>query len=150
MLHTSGRRRGKYDAVKLLFERGANLGIRALAGATLCLGGVLLSRVALGAEPALMPADAQRELLNKYCLECHNYSGLQGRSRARAVRSGSGERGGAEVAEKMLKKLRAGMMPPAGKPRPDFATVRAFATTLEHTDRQPGEAEPAAFRSCIG
>src|SRR5260370_24674984 len=31
----------------------------------------------------------------------------------------------------MLKKLRAGMMTPAGKPRRDFATVQAFATSLE-------------------
>ncbi len=31
----------------------------------------------------------------------------------------------------MLKKLRAGMMPPAGKPRPDLATVQALATSLE-------------------
>ena len=31
----------------------------------------------------------------------------------------------------MLKKLRVGMMPPAGKPRPDFATVQAFVDSLE-------------------
>ena len=31
----------------------------------------------------------------------------------------------------MLRKLRAGMMPPAGKPRPDFATIQALARSLE-------------------
>ena len=37
----------------------------------------------------------------------------------------------AEVLEKVVRKLRAGQMPPAGRPRPDAATVDAFATALE-------------------
>ena len=37
-----------------------------------------------------------------------------------------------ETAEKMIKKLRAGMMPPPTvKDRPDAATLAAFATSLE-------------------
>ncbi|MGH6737601.1 MAG: DUF1587 domain-containing protein, partial [Bradyrhizobium sp.] len=31
----------------------------------------------------------------------------------------------------MIKKLRAGMMPPAGKPRPDFNVIQSFVRTLE-------------------
>ena len=37
----------------------------------------------------------------------------------------------ADVAEKMIKKLRAGMMPPANADRPDVASLQALATTLE-------------------
>ena len=36
-----------------------------------------------------------------------------------------------ELAEKMIRKLRAGMMPPAGAKRPDEATLTAFATSIE-------------------
>ena len=38
---------------------------------------------------------------------------------------------GAEVWEKVVKKLRAGAMPPAGMPRPDKATYEAVAAYLE-------------------
>jgi hypothetical protein len=37
----------------------------------------------------------------------------------------------AEIAEKMVRKLRAGMMPPAGVPRPEEADLEALATQLE-------------------
>src|SRR4029077_18897446 len=37
----------------------------------------------------------------------------------------------ADVAEKMIRKLRAGMMPPPGARRPDAATLVALAETLE-------------------
>ena len=37
----------------------------------------------------------------------------------------------AEVLEKVVRKLRAGQMPPAGRPRPDAATADTFATALE-------------------
>src|SRR5262249_50733356 len=37
----------------------------------------------------------------------------------------------ADVAEKMIRKLRAGMMPPPGARRPDVATIRTFVDALE-------------------
>ena len=37
----------------------------------------------------------------------------------------------AEVWENVIAKLRAGSMPPAGRPRPDAATYRAVASALE-------------------
>jgi hypothetical protein len=79
-----------------------------------------------------MTVDAQRDLLENYCLECHNFSENKG---GLALELFDPEKAieEAPVAEKMLKKLRAGMMPPAGEPRPDFAAVRAFANTLEHS-----------------
>jgi hypothetical protein len=79
-----------------------------------------------------MPVDAQRDLLEKYCLDCHNFSENKG-GLALELFDPDKAVDDAPVAEKMLKKLRAGMMPPAGEPRPDFAVMRAFATTLEHS-----------------
>lgn len=110
----------------------------------LCLGGALLSyteivaadavptgaAMASSAAPA-MPVAAQRDLLDEYCLKCHNYSDYAGGVEFEIYDPGSAHES-AELTERMLKKLRAGMMPPAGKPRPDVATVRAFATSLEN------------------
>jgi hypothetical protein len=79
-----------------------------------------------------MPLDAQRELIDKYCLDCHNFTENKGGLALEVFDPGAAHEDAA-VAEKMLKKLRAGMMPPAGESRPDFAAIRDFATTLETT-----------------
>jgi hypothetical protein len=39
----------------------------------------------------------------------------------------------AEVWEKAILKLRGGMMPPQGMPRPDEAALESFTAALEHT-----------------
>ncbi len=44
----------------------------------------------------------------------------------------------------MIRKLRAGLMPPAGAPRPDAATVKAFETSLETTVDRAAAAHPFA------
>ena len=79
-----------------------------------------------------MTPEAQRELLNNYCVSCHNYSDYAGGVEFEVFDPGN-PHDDAKIAEKMLKKLRAGMMPPAGEQRPDFAAVAAFATSLETT-----------------
>ena len=91
------------------------------------------------ASPAPMPVDAQRELIDQYCMECHNFSDYAGGVEFEVFDPGAAHES-AEIAERMLKKVRAGMMPPAGKPRPDFATMQAFATTLE--TEIDGQAKP--------
>src|SRR6185436_7253120 len=88
---------------------------------------VLSQGGALAAEP-MSPA-AQRELIDKYCMDCHNYTDYAGGVEFEIFDPGAAHES-APIAEKMLRKLRAGMMPPAGKPRPDLETVRAFATTM--------------------
>ena len=77
-----------------------------------------------------MPVKAERDLLDKYCLECHNYEDYKGGLEFEVFDPGSAHEE-ASTAERMVRKLRAGMMPPAGKPRPDFATIQAFVSTLE-------------------
>ena len=63
-------------------------------------------------------------------MDCHNYSDYAGGVEFEVFDPADAHES-ASLTERMLKKLRAGMMPPAGKPRPDFATVQAFATSLE-------------------
>jgi mono/diheme cytochrome c family protein len=77
------------------------------------------------------PASDQA-LIQKYCLTCHN---------ARAKTGGLSLEGAdpleaaahAELWEKVAMKLRGGMMPPQGMPRPDAPTLEAFATSIEKT-----------------
>lgn len=82
------------------------------------------------AEP--MSVESQRELIDKYCIKCHNYSDYAGGVEFEIYDPGAANEE-AQLTERMLKKLRAGMMPPAGKPRPDVATIQHFAATLEQT-----------------
>jgi len=80
--------------------------------------------------PAGSTDPAPRALVGQYCLGCHSDK----------VRSGGlalseldldavGQH--AEIAEKVIRKLRGGLMPPAGVKRPDSRTAAAFVSWLE-------------------
>jgi hypothetical protein len=95
------------------------------------------------AEPAARPAAAvspQRALLNQYCVPCHNEKAKGGKGpAAEAARKLTlddldlAEMGShAEAWERVVRKLRAGMMPPAGARRPDPQTYKGFITWLEN------------------
>ncbi len=95
-------------------------------------GLVLLSAaMAYGqAADAISSVPAQRALVNQYCVGCHNdklKSGGFSWTKLDLAHVGQN----AEQAEKVIRKLRAGMMPPGGMPRPDAATVKVFAASLE-------------------
>src|SRR5580658_3228401 len=72
---------------------------------------------------------AQQHLVQQYCSVCHNYEDYTGGVEFE-VFDPSKAHEDASLTERMVKKLRAGMMPPAGKPRPDLGTLQAFATSL--------------------
>jgi hypothetical protein len=92
------------------------------------------------ARPAQTTAAASgadpNQILARYCTSCHSDRlktgglSLQGIDPTRAELHG-------EVLEKIVRKVRVGMMPPAGAPRPDEATTKAFVGALETVlDRQ--------------
>ena len=68
-----------------------------------------------------LAAASQAELVKSYCTGCHNDRSKAGELTLAGwdVTRASSER---ELTEKMIHKLRAGMMPPSGAPRPDRAT----------------------------
>ena len=71
-----------------------------------------------------------RALVDRYCVGCHNEKTRSGNlaiDKLDFVHPGNN----AETWEKVVRKIRAGMMPPAGIPRPDRATLDDFATKLE-------------------
>jgi len=80
---------------------------------------------------AAMSVDAQNKLVSYYCVACHDDEGKTGGLTLEHFDAAHAEQQAA-IAEKMIRKLRAGMMPPpAVKERPDTATEQAFAEALE-------------------
>jgi Protein of unknown function (DUF1592)/Protein of unknown function (DUF1588)/Protein of unknown function (DUF1585)/Protein of unknown function (DUF1587)/Protein of unknown function (DUF1595) len=75
-------------------------------------------------------ADAPNDLLEQYCVTCHNDATRLGGMSLEAFDAEHPEKV-AELAEKMIRKLRAGMMPPAGMPRPEDADALVFVASLE-------------------
>ena len=81
---------------------------------------------------ASAPATDHNAVVKKYCAGCHNdRRPAAGLSLATFDVATAVEH--AEVAEKMIVKLQAGMMPPRGAQRPDAATLAALTTLLERS-----------------
>src|SRR5262245_17574173 len=78
-----------------------------------------------GAEPQL-----DRAMLDKYCVTCHNER-LKTAGLALDKVDVGNVPANVEVLEKVVRKLRSGLMPPEGQPRPDKAVLDSFVTTLE-------------------
>src|SRR5258706_7836429 len=73
------------------------------------------------APPAPTPGAANRAVAEKYCFGCHNQK-LKTAGLALDALDFDHVRANAEIWEKVIGKLRAGSMPPPGRPRPDAAT----------------------------
>src|SRR5579872_5210975 len=89
-----------------------------------CLG-VAASDMAQQPTPAPavpMALDGQTALVTTYCQGCHNDKTKSGNMTLTTLDLAHPERNGV-LAEKVIRKLRAGMMPPAGVKRPDVSTV---------------------------
>ncbi len=79
-----------------------------------------------------MTPDAQNKLVGYYCTTCHDDDAKTGGLTLEHFDAAKVDQN-AETAEKMIKKLSLGMMPPPSvKDRPDKATVQAFVTALEN------------------
>lgn len=77
------------------------------------------------------PSDSiANELIQTFCVRCHGQRRQRGGLRLDGFDVAEAGQN-AEVAEKMIRKLRAGMMPPAGPRRPDAATLTTLAEALE-------------------
>jgi len=97
----------------------------------------------LAARAQAADASPQRALVDRYCVGCHNAKLLTGNlALDKLDLAHLGDH--AEIGEKVVRKLRAGMMPPAGMPRPDPATLEAFVSWMEkELDRSAATYLPA-------
>jgi hypothetical protein len=80
--------------------------------------------------PAPLPVERQRALADEYCAGCHNDVDLKGNMSLDAFDFAHPERQAA-LAEKIVRKLRAGMMPPPGRERPEGTALLDLAASLE-------------------
>ncbi len=72
----------------------------------------------------------QRALVDQYCVACHNEKLKSGGLTLSALNLDAPDQS-AEVAEKVIRKLRGGLMPPAGAKRPDAHAAAEFVSFLE-------------------
>jgi mono/diheme cytochrome c family protein len=93
---------------------------------------------------ALSGVEGQQALIDQYCLGCHN-DRLKSGGLALSELNLDAVDQHAEIAEKVIRKLRGGLMPPAGARRPDGKTAAEFVTWLE-TKVDAGVDEPAPGR----
>ena len=89
-----------------------------------------------------------REVLQRYCFACHN---ARARTAGLALDTFDMARAGdhPEVWEAVVRKLRTGAMPPAGRPRPDRATYEAVVAWLETALDRAAEARPDPGRPTL-
>jgi hypothetical protein len=84
----------------------------------------------------------QRALIEQYCLGCHSDRGKAGGLALSELKLDAVGQS-AEIAEKVIRKLRGGLMPPAGSRRPDGQTAAAFVSWLENEiDKTSVDAAP--------
>ena len=101
------------------------------------------------ATPAAPEPAAQRAVLNRYCVTCHNEK-LRTANLLLDKADVEKVSADADIWEKVVRKLRSRAMPPAGAPRPDEAAYDSLAAYLETAlDRaaaaNPNPGRPVAF-----
>jgi len=129
--------------------------VRALVATVLTLG-VATALAGAQATPTPVPVAAQtvaaRQLLDQYCVSCHN-----ARATTAATQSGvvldtadvATVGGNPALWEKVLRRLHAGTMPPQGARQPDSASLQALTTFLESALDREADAHPHPGRSLL-
>ncbi|MYI66368.1 MAG: DUF1587 domain-containing protein, partial [Gemmatimonadetes bacterium] len=81
------------------------------------------------------------EVIEEYCVRCHNERRLLGNMSLEEYDAADAPANG-ELTEKMIRKLRAGLMPPPGNSRPDDETMLALVESLEGQMDRAAAANP--------
>jgi mono/diheme cytochrome c family protein len=95
---------------------------------------------------AVTSAAEQRALLDRYCVACHNEKLRTGGITLEKLDVGNVP-AGAEVWEKVIRKVRTAQMPPPGRPRPDRERGEALAAWLETEIDRDAAARPNPGRT---
>jgi len=116
----------------------ANGKSRALTGFKLLAGAAIAC--------AIQAASAQEseevgKLLDQYCTKCHNFDDYAGGIDLEGI-GGHNIGQFPEMGEQVIRRLRAGLMPPKGEERPDYEVVQRMAAQLadaidEHAAKEP-------------
>ena len=100
--------------------------------ATLLLFGVAFARVETqnAQAPAGRAASPEKALIDRYCATCHNQRVKAGNLILDTLDVSDAGRE-PQTWEKVVRKVRTGMMPPGGAPRPDRTALDSFAASIE-------------------
>ena len=106
-------------------------------------GAVYDVRDHVGTSRAALPSGASpdNEVVQQYCVRCHNDRRLLGGMSLERFDADAAT-ASAELAERMIRKLRAGMMPPPGARRPDEDVLTKLVVSLEEQLDQAAEDHP--------
>jgi hypothetical protein len=94
---------------------------------------------------------SSRAMLDRYCVSCHNEKLQTAGLALDTINVDHVDDGNRAALEKVIRKLRAGVMPPAGRPRPEKAVQDAFIARTEAVlddaaTRAPNPGRPAVHR----
>jgi len=109
---------------------------------------LLLLSAVCGAQPVLAQSPGESlgeqewQQFQTYCSDCHNLDDYAG-GLAFDLLSPDSLHADADTWEKVIRKLRGGMMPPPGQPRPDKTAIKALTTSLEQTLDRVAASNPA-------
>ena len=101
-------------------------------GMTMAIGFVIYGQTTPPAANAAIPsAAAEHQLFDRYCFDCHSGSNPEAGMHLDRLDTANVAKD-AEKWEKVVRKLRAGMMPPSGMPWPEGAEREAMIAWLEN------------------
>ena len=111
-------------------------------------GPAVAPEAAAASEATSSEAGPVRTVLDRYCVTCHNQRLL---TAGLALDTMDPTRVGDHAAawERVVRKLRTGAMPPAGRPRPEPAAYAAVASTLETALDRVAAADPEPGRTTV-
>ena len=120
-----------------------------------CLGLAFGLSLALTSGPsaaegqASSPTSDHQVILDRYCITCHSDAlGERGTVPLSLASADLADvPANAELWEKVIRKLRTGSMPPAGRPRPDRTVLNGLATALEDDIDRVAAAHPVPGRT---
>lgn len=111
-------------------------------------GTAICSRLAVAADASTSRPNTRQALLDQYCRSCHDQkSRIAGLVLENSDSEHPASRAG--LWEKVVRRMDAGEMPPAGMPRPDTASVKAFTAGLINDLDDAARSTPHAGRPVI-
>ena len=164
---SGGRLRGRPGTPKMRWSRSVATLIGAVSVAIGTAGSWVpgpSSRHLLAAsagQPPLASPESVRSLLDRYCVTCHSERRVTGSGEpaslldsqirdtglALDLADGAQPSANAELWERVLRRLKSGSMPPAGRPRPGAEETRAVTRWLETRLDQAASANPNPGRN---
>jgi hypothetical protein len=112
------------------------------------IASVLSATSAYGQTTPSPAVSSQRVLVNQYCVGCHNDKVKSGEFSWSKIDLAHVDQS-AEQVEKVVRKVRVGLMPPPGMPRPEPAALKNFASFLEAGVDQAAALHPNPGRPAL-